>query len=158
MIAPDLRVRREDVTSAVAAALIATLNAELTALYPEPGATHFRLDPDEVAEGRGAFLVAYADGRAVGCGAVRKLDARTAEIKRMYVERGLRGRGIGRAVLDALEREARALGVRRVVLETGIRQHAAIALYERAGYSGIEPYGEYASSTATSVCMAKDLA
>jgi GNAT superfamily N-acetyltransferase len=156
--APRVDVRRESVQSDVAAALIATLNAELTELYPEPGATHFRLDPAEVAAGHGAFLVAYADGRPVGCGAVRRLDPETAELKRMYVELSLRGCGIGRALLEGLEREARALGVRRVVLETGIRQKAAIALYSRTGYEATEPYGEYVLSSATSVCMGKIIA
>jgi hypothetical protein len=44
-----------------------------------------------------------------------------------------------------------------VVLETGIRQKAAIALYARTGYEAIEPYGEYVLSSATSVCMGKEL-
>jgi GNAT superfamily N-acetyltransferase len=65
------------------------------------------------------------------------------EIKRMYVSPDARGRGIGRAVLAAL-------------LETGLRQGEALALYERAGFSRIPAFGEYASSP-LSVCMAKDL-
>jgi GNAT superfamily N-acetyltransferase len=157
MNGPAVDVRRENVESTVARELIAVLNAELTELYPEPGATHFRLDPEEVAPGRGAFLVVYADGRAVGCGAVRKLDPDAAELKRMYVEQSLRGRGIGRALLERLEDEAKSLGARRVVLETGIRQKAAIALYSRTGYQAVEPWGEYVASGVTSVCMAKEL-
>src|SRR5260370_41590066 len=66
-----------------AMALIAALDAELKSLYPEEGATHFRLDPAEVAEGAAAFMVAYRDGVPVGCGAVRLIDANTAEVKRM---------------------------------------------------------------------------
>src|SRR5262249_58254986 len=123
-----------------ASTLISALNAELSALYPEPGATHFRLDPDEVGPGRGAFLVAYADGAPIGCAAVRLLDDRDAELKRMYVAPSARGRGVGRALLAALESEARALGARRLVLETGTRQAAALALYRRAGFVAIPPY------------------
>jgi GNAT superfamily N-acetyltransferase len=149
-------VRREELSSAVAQALIGALNAELSQLYPEPGATHFRLDHEEVAEGRGAFLVAWVDGSPLGCGAVRCLDPATAEIKRMYVAPAARGRGIGRAVLAALEREARRLGAQRLVLETGIRQEVALALYQNAGFVVVPPFGEYRSSP-TSVCMAKDL-
>jgi hypothetical protein len=60
---PDpITIHREDLTSEVAAKLIKALNAELSATYPEEGATHFRLDPEETAEGRGAFLVARIDG------------------------------------------------------------------------------------------------
>ena len=62
----------EPLTSPVAQALIAELNAELAARYPEPGATHFRLDPEEVAPGVGVFLVAGRDGRPIGCGALRR--------------------------------------------------------------------------------------
>lgn len=149
-------VQRGDLLSPPARALIEALNAELSSLYPEPGANHFRLDPDEVADGQGAFLIASSGGQPVGCGAVRRIEARTGEIKRMYVSPDARGRGIGRAVLAALEAEARTLGIARLVLETGLRQGEALALYERAGFSRIPAFGEYASSP-LSVCMAKDL-
>jgi len=75
----------------------------------------------------------------------------------MYVSPEARGHGVGRAVLAALQTEARALGLARLVLETGIRQPEAIALYERAGFSRIPAFGEYVNSP-VSVCMAKDLA
>jgi putative acetyltransferase len=149
-------VQRVDILSAPARALIEALNAELSGRYPEEGATHFRLDPGEVADGQGAFLIASSSGKPVGCGAVRRIEARTGEIKRMYVSPDARGRGIGRAVLAALEAEARALGIVRLVLETGLRQGEALALYERDGFSRIPPFGEYVKSP-LSVCMAKDL-
>lgn len=161
----SLEIAPEPITSAVAFELIASLNAELSATYPEPGANHFRLDPTEVAAGAGAFVVARWDGRPVGCGAVRRLrepalrelGADVGEIKRMYVAREARGKRIGRALLDRLETEARALGLVRLVLETGTRQTTALALYRRAGYAEIPAYGEYAASTTTSVCMTKTL-
>jgi GNAT superfamily N-acetyltransferase len=118
---PDaLDIAPEALTSAVAAVLIEALNAELAARYPEPGATHFRLDSDEVAPGTGIFLVARWFGRPVGCGALRclreaalmpELGPRVGELKRMYVAPELRGHGIGRALLVRLEAEARALSV-----------------------------------------------
>src|SRR4029077_17212677 len=119
-------------------------------------ANHFRLDPEEVAEGQGAFLAAYAGGRAVGCGAVRRIDPGTAEIIRKFVRPDARGRGLGRFLLAALEGEALRLGARRLLLETGDRQPEALALYERAGFARIPPFGEYVGSP-LSVCMAKDL-
>lgn len=161
-----LDIGPEPLTSDVAAALITDLNAELSALYPEPGATHFRLDPSEVATGSGIFVVARWHGRPVGCGAlrrirnpdlVREVGPNAGEIKRMYVAPDSRGRGIGRAVLDRLESEARTLGVSRLVLETGTRQIEAIALYRRAGFTEIPAYGEYVLSPGTSVCMLKTL-
>src|SRR5687767_253555 len=132
-----LTIRPFDILSLEARVLIEALNAELSRTYPEPGATHFRLDPDEVADGRGAFLIASRSGRPVGCGAVRRIDQRMGELKRMYVHPQERGRGVGRALLDALEAQARALGLGRLVLETGIRQTEAIALYQRCGFKNI---------------------
>ncbi|MGQ0569688.1 MAG: GNAT family N-acetyltransferase [Armatimonadota bacterium] len=157
MNAQDIGVRREPITSNAAKELILALNAELSERYPDDGtANHFRLDADEVAHGRGAFLVAYAGDKALACGAIRLLDADTAEIKRMYVEPSARGLGLGRRLLGALEAEARILGVKKIVLETGPRQPEAIALYSRAGFSRIAAFGEYESSPLC-VFMGKEL-
>ncbi|MBI3743949.1 MAG: GNAT family N-acetyltransferase [Chloroflexi bacterium] len=153
----EIRIEKGDLGSDTAAALISALNAELTERYPEPGDRSFRLDTEEVAPGRGAFFLAYVDSKAIGCGAIRRLTELEAEIKRMYVAPELRGRGIGRKLLDALESEARALGVRRLVLETGERQPEAIALYQHAGFGFIPLFGEYIGK-AISVCMGKELA
>jgi len=155
-VEPRVRLVREDILSEVAQQLIRSLNTELSARYPEEGATHFRLQADEVAEGRGAFLVAYLASTPVGCGAVRVIGEAVGEIKRMYVSPGVRGRGVGLAVLHALEAEARRLGIRRLVLETGVRQHEALALYQRVGYSPIPPFGEYLGSP-LSLCLGKEL-
>jgi putative acetyltransferase len=155
---PDpITITRSRLTDEAARALIAALNAELSATYPETGATHFGLDEAEVSGTRGAFLVAYLDGAPVGCGAVRLLDAETGELKRMYVSPDVRGKGVGRRLVAALEDEARALGARRLVLETGTRQTAALALYRATGFDPIPLYGEYEQSPETSVCLGKDL-
>ena len=151
-------IRRSTLSSPDAARLIAALNAELTATFPEPGATHFSLSGAQLEIGNGAFLVAYLDQVAVGCGAVRRLDETNAELKRMYVAPSVRGRGIGRALVEALEREARLLGVTGIVLETGTRLAPARKLYEAMGYARIPLFGEYLSSPDTSVCFGKSLA
>jgi putative acetyltransferase len=155
--AESVRIVRAALTDDVSRALIESLNAELTGAYPEPGATHFGLEPGEVSGGRGAFLVVYQGGNPVGCGAVRLLDAETAELKRMYVSPIVRGKGLGRSLVAALENEARALGVRRLVLETGIRQSAALGLYRATGFQPIPLYGEYLHSPETSICLGKVL-
>jgi putative acetyltransferase len=153
----DLSLRPMPLRAPEVQALIAALNAELEGRYPEDGANHFRLDEDEVAPGRGVVVAAYRGGEPVGCGAVRKIDETTAELKRMYVAPAARGLGLGGRLLDALEHEARALGVTRLVLETGERQHEAIRLYERAGFARTERFGEYVGSP-LSLCMEKRLA
>jgi putative acetyltransferase len=151
-----LEIRREDLLSAVAQRLILALNAELEGRYPEEGANFFRLDPDEVSDGRGGFFVAYIGGEAVGCGAVRRTGPGVAEIKRMYVAPAARGRGVGKQIVKKLESVARQLGVTRLVLETGPRQPEAIAVYKNSGFVEIPLFGEYIGSN-FSVCMAKDL-
>jgi len=154
---PTVQIRRSTLASPDAAPLIAALNTELTVTFPEPGATHFSLSDAQVAAGEGAFVIAYLDDVAVGCGAVRRLDEGTAELKRMYVDSSVRGRGIGRALVEALEREARLLGVTRLVLETGTRLAPAIKMYEAMGYVRIPLFGEYLSSRETSMCFGKSL-
>lgn len=152
-------VRRADLLSATAQRLILALNAELESRYPEDGATFFRLDAEEVAEGRGGFFVAYLDDEPVGCGAVRWFEPGVAEIKRMYVAPQARGQRVARQILDVLTAEARRLGAHRLLLETGPRQPEAIALYEHAGFTHIPHYGEYVHNPNPdlSVCMGKDL-
>jgi len=157
-IVGTVSIRRSTLASPDATRLIAALNAELTKTFPEPGATHFSLSHAQVVAGDGAFLVAYLEDVAVGCGAVRRLDEATAEIKRMYVAPSVRGRGIGRALVEALEREARLVGLTRIVLETGTRLAPAIRLYEAMGYAHIPLFGEYLSSPNTSLCFGKSLA
>jgi putative acetyltransferase len=152
----QIEFRRGSLFSPVVQKLISALNAELESIYPEDGANFFRLDPEEVAEGRGAFLVAYLDDKPIGCGAIRLNEPHVAEIKRMYVDPMVRGRRVGRHIVHALETEARQLGAKRIVLETGPRQPDAIAMYEHAGFIEIPLYGEYIGSQ-FSVCMAKDL-
>jgi putative acetyltransferase len=142
-----IEVRREDLASPTAQALIEALNADLRARYPEGDGMHyFRLDADEVRPGRGAFVVAYDAGKPLGCGAVRTIGAGVAEVKRMYVVPGARGRGIARRMLVALENEARAIGVTTLMLETGTRQPEAIALYEKTGYARRDAFGDYPPS------------
>ena len=103
------------------------------------------------------FLVARdAGGRALGCGGLRRLDAETAELKRMYVVPDARGRGLGGRIVAALEAEARRLGCHELRLESGDRQPDAHALYTRCGYAPIPCWGAYASSP-TSRCYGRRL-
>ncbi|WP_103528869.1 GNAT family N-acetyltransferase [Streptomyces sp. SM12] len=123
-----------------ARSLTRALRAEQLSLYG------FADDPDAtsavVFDGStdGRFLVAYVDGEPVGCGGVRRLDTRTAEIKRMYAVAHARGHGVGRGILEHLERHAASFGATEVLLETGRRNTAALALYRRAGYEPCRSY------------------
>lgn len=108
----------------------------------------------------GAFLLAVVGGEIAGCVALALLTedtiGDTGEIKRMYVTPSLRRHRVGAALLAALEEQARRLGYRRLRLETGDRQPEAVALYARAGYTPIAPYGAFADDP-TTLCMEKTL-
>ena len=105
----------------------------------------------------GVFLVTRTDdGRAIACGGVCRFDAARAELKRMYVLPESRGTGLGRLLLEALERDARRLGYTGIVLETGDKQPEALGLYVSAGYGPIPCYGVYATR-ALSRCFEKTL-
>jgi putative acetyltransferase len=110
----------------------------------------------KVAPPDGVFLVALWEGEAVGCGAVKRLDATTGEVKRMYTAPAGRRRGVARAVLTRLQDEARSLGYSALQLETGGPQHEAVALYDSDGWTRIPPYGRY-SDDPRSICFRKDL-
>ena len=152
----SLSIAAEPIDSPDAQRLIAALDAGLAELYPPEQRFGPNLKAQHLADGRGTFLVARDDGRAVGCGAVRLLDATTAEVKRMYVEPDQRGRGIARTVLASLEAAAGKLGARRLVLETGTHSPDALGLYGRAGFTQVDCWGEYAASP-TSICLEKRL-
>ncbi len=114
-----------------AADLIEAMVAELAELYGSrldgPGSPSAR--PEELGPPHGACLVGYLDGGAVAVGAVKRLDDALCEIKRMYVAPAGRGRGLARALLGALEDEARRLGYPTVRLDTGPGQpHAPRAV------------------------------
>lgn len=152
----QLTIAEESFESGDARALIRELDNGLAELYLPAQRFGPNLKAEHLGDGRGVFLIARKDGRAVGCGAIRLLDQTTAEVKRMYVDLELRGRGVGRALLDELERRAKDIGATRLVLETGVHQHAAIALYKRAGFEPCDCWGEYLTAP-TSVCFAKNL-
>ena len=90
---------------------------------------------------QGSFLLATLFGAPVGCGALRYYE-RFAEIKRMWVDAGQRGCGIGSRILRALEQEALENGHRILRLDTNATLKAAQALYEHSGYRRIERYNE----------------
>ena len=96
----------------------------------------------------GWFVVARSDGAVAGCGALRRIDEATAEIKRMWTAPAMRGRGVARRVLHALEAIAREAGATVLHLETNRALKAAQALYRNEGYQEVaafnnEPYAHH---------------
>jgi len=112
--------------------------------------------PKPTADDIAVFLVARRDGEPMGCGGLRALDATHGEVKRMYVAPEARGTGVARAILAALEGEARERGWTRLVLETGSKQPDAIRFYTREGFAPIDRFGHYVDSD-VSLCFGKTL-
>jgi GNAT superfamily N-acetyltransferase len=124
-----------------ARALLPAYDADIRARYPgsdvenRPG-----LEAGYVKPPAGRLVVAYLGPDPVACGAVRRIDERTGEVKSVYVAPEARGRGIGRLIMGRLEQVAEEAGYERVRLDTGDKQPEALALYESLGYREIHDY------------------
>jgi putative acetyltransferase len=140
-------------------ALVGELDRALAAEYP-PEQRH-GLALDAIFQPHVRFFLARLGGAAVGCGGVA-LFSDFAEVKRMYVRDIARGRGVAQAMLARFEAEALDAGLALLRLETGVRQVAALRVYERAGFRRCEAFGAYAAmapqAIATSVFFEKPLA
>ena len=134
--------------------LVAQVQAEYVELYGS--GDDAVVDVGEFDPPTGLFLVGLLDGVPSVTGGWRRLDATTVEIKRMFVVRDARRRGLGRLMLAELEASAAASGATRIVLNTGVMQPAAVAMYEWSGYTAIPGFGYYAAY-ATALFYGKDL-
>lgn len=125
------------------AVLAQGMRDEIAAIYDGldlDGEAMPKAGPAELSPPGGAFLVGYAEDRAVCCGGVKRLDEEVCEIKKMFVVADQRGKGIARALLHALEDTARELGYIIARLDTGPKQIGARGLYESEGYVPIRNF------------------
>jgi putative acetyltransferase len=135
-------------------ALIADLDAYQLTLYPPESV--YALDLPSLMQPNVKFAVGRnADGVIAGCGAV-VLSPQYGEVKRVYVDPAMRGHGMGRGLMEALEQATREAGCAQMVLETGPSQPEAMALYERHGFERCGPFGSYGDDP-LSVFMQKTL-
>ncbi|AOW20963.1 GNAT family N-acetyltransferase [Urechidicola croceus] len=101
-------------------------------------------------------VVAYLDFTPIGCGAIKKLDNTSMEIKRMFVSPKTRGHGVATSILIELETWAKELNYKKCILETGKRQVEAIQLYKKNDYKIIPNYGQY-KNVENSFCFEKHI-
>jgi putative acetyltransferase len=96
--------------------------------------------PGDYSPPPGALIVAYVDGRAAGCVALRAFDSDACEMKRLFVRPGNRGLGLGRKLAEAVVTAAQERGYRRMRLDTVPGMESAQALYDDLGFVEIAPY------------------
>ena len=151
--APEAELRFVDVPHPDLLALVAELDAYFHAGWGEVAENYKQY---HALDGMACAVVAYIEGKPVGCGCWRAYDPITAEVKRMYVRPAYRRLGVAGKIVAALEQHAAAGGCRRAVLETGADMPDAIAFYEKHGYRLTPNFGDFAGDEIC-VCMEKEL-
>ncbi len=153
MLTEEIVLTAEDPRSPDATLLMNELSACLQAITGDGGQSSF--SEEDVCVPRSLFAVARNHhGEALGCGAFRPMDEKTAEIKRMYVRE--KSSGVGTKLLAFLERQAGTMGYKVLRLETRLVNQGAVAFYERNGYERIPNYGKY-QGRPEAVCFEKRL-
>lgn len=143
MSTPPFTITRVDPLSADAQACLNAYFQELEALFDSgfDPTKSVSAHPEELVAPAGCFMLARAGTNVIGCGGLKinTTDA-TAEVKRMWVVPEMRGRGVAKQLLHALEAFALHAGVNVIRLDTHAKLKAARALYLRHGYTEIPPY------------------
>lgn len=126
-------------------ALLQLSDAVAASLYP--GEYRRPLNPDTLSAPHISLFVARTDDlAAAGCCALFDGDDGTAELKRMIVDQRLRQRGVGKALLQAVEVAASSNGIHLILMEVGTRNTDGQNLYRSAGYRERGPFGSYKPS------------
>ncbi|MBV9201304.1 MAG: MarR family transcriptional regulator, partial [Alphaproteobacteria bacterium] len=137
--AASIEIRVVSPQSAAVRRCLAAYFRELAARF-ESGFNSGEGDPapeEEMTPPNGFFVVARIDGRAVGCGGLRRIGKRVGEIKRMWTAPEARGQGVARRMLHELEALARDAGIEMLRLDTNRVLVEAQAMYRREGYREI---------------------
>ena len=123
-------------------ALLEEWNRELAATAPgfKPSSAS-AVDAAEFVGPDGVFLLASVGGTPVGCAGLRRFDAATGEVKRVFVLASHRRGGVGRELLDRVETEARGAGYEALRLDT-TGDPSALKLFLSAGYRDVEPFND----------------
>jgi putative acetyltransferase len=98
--------------------------------------------PAAYARPRGRLLLARIAGEPAGCVALRPIDSREAEMKRLFVRPAYRGMSLGRALAECVIDEARGLGYSTLKLDTLPAMGEAQRLYAGLGFEDCAPYND----------------
>jgi len=146
-------IKRTDSSNDDFKSLVVLLDKELGDNYTEEA--EFYSQYNKIVNIKNVIVV-YHNETPIGCGAIKEYDSSTIEIKRMFTVAEYRGKGAASTVLSALESWAKELRYDDAILETGTKQHAAMALYKKKGYELIPNYGQY-EGVETSICFKKSI-
>lgn len=146
-------LKRTEVADPEFLELVGELDAELRSTYPDLQDSYDTLN---TLSSDALVVLLQVDGIPVACGCLRQYAPSVWEVKRMFVRKDYRGKGYSRTILGELETWAAELGGAELILETGVKQLAAIGLYEESGFLRTENYGKYRGNE-NSVCMRKAL-
>jgi GNAT superfamily N-acetyltransferase len=144
LVAGSVELRELDPGDPTAQFCLASYYAELNR-RSEKGfdpAAGISAEPHEMTEPNGCFLVAFLHGDPVGCGGVKYHPGEPCEIKRMWVAESARGAGLGRRLLEELERRAVGSGARIAHIETSEVLGEAMSLYRKTGYVEVAAFND----------------
>ncbi len=146
-----------DIDDADTAQLLSRIDHEVAAGVVDSTPVNGSSARGRIVGGDVHLIRARYEGAVVGCGALLHSAPGIGTIERLFVERSVRGRRIGAALLDQIELRATRLQLDELRIETGALRPEAISLFESAGYVRCEAPGECVERRATSVCYGKAL-
>lgn len=150
---PDSIIKRTTANHRDFIHLVSLLDHELWVELQEDQATYDKYN--KVTDIKTAIII-YEDNKPIACGCFKEYDEKTVEIKRMFVDKSHRGKGISKMILQSLESWAIEQGFAFAILETSIHFNIAQTLYKHSGYKIIPNYAPY-EGLEESVCMKKKL-
>lgn len=142
--ASSVEIEAEPATGAAARYCVSEYYRELEDRFDTGYDPSLSLVPslDEFAPPRGIFLIARQHGKPVGCGGLKPISSEAAYLKRMWISPEMRGLGLARRMLRALENRASAMNYSLIRLETNKTLIEAQQLYRSSGYSEVAPFND----------------
>ena len=134
-----LQVLEADINTDESLALLKELSGSLNHITGNSGESSFSID--DMEDEKSIFVIARSGSKAAGCGAIRRIDDSTGELKRMYAKE--QGLGVGTSILNFLENKALEFGYSRLICETRKINVGACSFYIRNGFHVIPNYGKY---------------
>ncbi len=148
-----MKVQRTDSSSKDFRDLVQLLDADLAVRNGDDQAFYSQFNKIDMIKN---CVVVYVSETPAACGAFKKFEQDTVEIKRMYTHPDFRKRGLATAIVKELEEWAKELNYKKAVLETSLEQNEALSVYEKNGFVRIPNYGQYIGIE-KSVCYEKIL-